>query len=145
MLVHHALIYFGGVRLLFNIDKQSRIPIYEQLIEQFERLILVGSIKPNELIPSVRALSQEHSINPNTIQKAYNFLENKQITYSVPGVGRFVSENAKELLSIGNNEKLSAIKDAIYELALSDINKETILDIVENAYSQAEQNKEKRD
>ena len=130
---------------MFNIDKQSRIPIYEQLIEQVERLILVGSLKPNEQIPSVRALSQEHSINPNTIQKAYNYLENKQITYSVPGVGRFVAEMAQELLSRGNNEKLSTLKDVIYELALSNIPKEAILDIVDNAYAQAEQNKEKRD
>jgi GntR family transcriptional regulator len=134
-----------GVIFLFYIDKQSRTPVYEQIIEQLERLILVGSVKPNELIPSVRSLSMELSINPNTIQKAYNYFENKQITYSVPGVGRFVSEKAKDILSSGNNEKLVIVKDILYELALSDIHKEMILDIVEDAYLEAEKNKEKRD
>lgn len=131
--------------LLFYIDKQSRTPVYEQIIDQLERLILVGSVKSNELIPSVRSLSMELSINPNTIQKAYNYLENKQITYSVPGVGRFVCEKAKDILSIGNNEKLVTIKDIIYELALSNIHKEIILEIVEDSYLEAEKNKEKRD
>lgn len=130
---------------MFIIDKQSRIPIYEQLIEQIERLILVGSLKPKEQIPSVRALSFELSINPNTIQKAYNYLENKQITYSVPGVGRFISEKAYELLNGNNEERMESIKDILYELALRNIHKETIQNLVDNAYKQAEQNKEKRD
>ena len=134
-----------GVILLFSIDKQSHTPIYEQLIDQIERFILIGYLKPNELIPSVRSLSTDLLINPNTIQKAYNYLENMQITYTLPGVGRFVSEKALSVLSCNNSVKLTRFKDEIVEFALSNIQKEVIHSIVESAYEQARQNKEKRE
>ncbi len=57
---------------MLNIDKQSVKPVYEQIVEQIEQLILAGSLEPNEQIPSVRSLSLELFVNLNTIQKAYN-------------------------------------------------------------------------
>ena len=62
---------------MFAIDRYSPTPIYEQLTAQFERLILLGLLAPNAALPSVRALSQELSINPNTVQKAYADLERR--------------------------------------------------------------------
>lgn len=56
---------------MFQIDTMSRIPIYEQLVEQVEYFVLNGILKEGEQIPSVRNLSVQLSINPNTIQKAY--------------------------------------------------------------------------
>ena len=70
---------------MFTIDRYSPIPIYEQLIAQFERLILLGILAPNAVLPSVRALSQELSVNPNTIQKAYTELERRGLSFTAPG------------------------------------------------------------
>ena len=80
---------------MFSIDRYSPIPIYEQLIAQFERLILVGILTPNEMLPSVRALSQELSVNPNTIHKAYAELERRGLSQTAPGTGRFITQNVR--------------------------------------------------
>lgn len=76
---------------MFTIDKYSRVPIYEQIIEQVEMHIALGDLAPESLLPSVRSLSVELSVNPNTLQKAYAELERRGLCYSVPGNGCFIS------------------------------------------------------
>ncbi|MBQ9949559.1 MAG: GntR family transcriptional regulator, partial [Clostridia bacterium] len=61
---------------MLEVDKYSRVPIYEQIIAEFERIILTEEISLHEAMPSVRSLSQELSVNPNTLQKAYSEMEN---------------------------------------------------------------------
>ena len=51
------------------IDYQNRKPIYEQIVERFQMLIVKGILEPDSQMPSVRALATELSINPNTIQR----------------------------------------------------------------------------
>lgn len=80
------------------IDKLSRKPIYEQLIEQFELGIMSGEIQKEDQLPSVRQLSHQLGINPNTLQRAYAELENRGLCYSVAGSGRYLSEKAMEQL-----------------------------------------------
>ena len=76
---------------MIAIDVQSRKPIYEQIVERFETLIVSGVLAPDSQLPSVRALAMELSINPNTIQKAYTMLEQEGFIYPVRGRGNFVS------------------------------------------------------
>lgn len=130
---------------MLNIDKQSVRPVYEQIIEQMEQLILVGSLKPGEQIPSVRTLSLDLSVNPNTIQKAYNELEINHITYSVPGIGRFVAKDAKEIIGRSFIKKLEDIKSISYWLALAGIEESLVNDTVRKAFSEAKEHMEKRD
>ncbi|MBR7142685.1 MAG: GntR family transcriptional regulator [Clostridia bacterium] len=80
------------------IDRNTSIPVYEQIIRQMERLILAGVYPPGAPLPSVRTLSQNLEINPNTLQKAFAELEMRGICFSVTGTGRFVAEDAKERL-----------------------------------------------
>ena len=75
------------------IDYQNRKPIYEQIVERFQMLIVKGILEPDSQMPSVRALATELSINPNTIQKAYAVLEQEGYIYPVKGMGNFVSVN----------------------------------------------------
>lgn len=75
------------------IDYQNRKPIYAQVVERFQRLILTGAMEPDTQMPSVRVLATELAINPNTIQKAYTILEQKGFIYPVKGRGNFVSGN----------------------------------------------------
>jgi len=65
------------------IDYKDRRPIYEQVMERFEELILKGVLEPGSQIPSVRNLAMELSINPNTIQRAYMELERQGYIYTV--------------------------------------------------------------
>ena len=76
---------------MITIDYQSRAPIYEQIVERFQMLILKGVLRPDDQMPSVRSLAVQLSINPNTIQKAYTQLEQQGYIYPVKGRGNFVS------------------------------------------------------
>ncbi len=80
---------------MITIDYQSRAPIYEQIVERFQLLILKGVLKPDDQMPSVRSLAMQLSINPNTIQKAYTQLEQQGYIYPVKGRGNFVSGTGK--------------------------------------------------
>jgi len=73
------------------IDYKDRRPIYEQIVERFQELILKGVLEADSQLPSVRNLAMDLSINPNTIQKAYTELERQGYTYSVKGKGSFVA------------------------------------------------------
>ncbi len=79
---------------MIGIDLQNRKPIYEQIVERFQTLIVSGALEADSQMPSVRALAVELSINPNTIQKAYSVLEQEGYIYPVKGRGNFVSGNA---------------------------------------------------
>lgn len=79
------------------IDYSERRPIYEQVAEKIAELIIRGVLSPESQLPSVRSLAMDLSINPNTIQRAYQELERKGYTYSVPGKGSFVSQRTEYL------------------------------------------------
>lgn len=74
------------------IDYTDRRPIYEQVAERFQSLILCGILEKDALLPSVRSLAMELSINPNTIQRAYTELERRGVIYAVKGKGNFVAD-----------------------------------------------------
>ncbi len=76
------------------IDHKDRRPIYEQIIERFQQMILCGALQPRAPMPSVRSLAMELSLNPNTIQRAYQELERTGYIYTIKGKGSFVSETA---------------------------------------------------
>ncbi|WP_317368052.1 GntR family transcriptional regulator [uncultured Tyzzerella sp.] len=97
---------------MFNIDFRNPKPIYEQLVNNIEKLAIKGILKPDEQLPSVRQLAMELSINPNTIQRSYTTLESKGIIYSVKGRGSFISPNCKDAI----NDRLEIIKNEIKAL-----------------------------
>lgn len=97
---------------MYELDLRSRVPIYEQLIEKFKRLIISEVLKANEQLPSVRILAKELTINPNTIQKAYRELERQGYIYSIKGKGNFVAEIIQNV----NAEKANKLKDELTKL-----------------------------
>ena len=77
------------------LDYQDRRPIYEQVVQKIQLLILRAVLAPTCQLPSVRKLATELSINPNTIQRAYAELEQQGFIYPVKGRGNFVSPDAE--------------------------------------------------
>ena len=123
---------------MFQIDTMSRMPIYEQVVNQLEYFVLNGILKEGEQIPSVRNLSVDLSINPNTIQKAYFELDKRGIIQSVPGRGCFVTDSAKDILSAKKREQLADLKILVNELALAEVRKEEVISCIEEVYEIAE-------
>lgn len=112
---------------MFNIDKQSRTPIYEQLIANMEDSILHGFLPAETKIPSVRELSMRIGVNPNTIQKAYSDLESRGITHSVPGIGRFISKEAEMILKGGVDKHFESLSEVISNLKLMGVSSADII------------------
>ena len=77
------------------LDYQDRRPIYEQVTDKFQILILNGVLLPGSQMPSVRQLATELSVNPNTIQRAYMELENLGLISPVKGRGNFVADSSQ--------------------------------------------------
>ena len=73
------------------IDYSDRRPVYEQVTEKLAVLIAQGALQEGEPLPSVRGLAVDLSINPNTVQRAYQELERRGYIRSVPGKGSYVS------------------------------------------------------
>lgn len=120
---------------MFILDKLSRQPIYEQMIDQVEKMILQGVLKPGDPLPSVRQLSMEISVNPNTLQKAYAELDRRGICFSSPGNGRFVSEDAETAIQNSRRQGLNQLEVLVGELAMAGIDKDTVMDVVVRAYN----------
>lgn len=80
---------------MISINYRDPRPIYEQVKSSLRRLILTGTMQPEERLPSVRELSGKLAVNPNTVQRAYRELEAEGYIYSVPGKGSFVANDKK--------------------------------------------------
>ena len=119
---------------MFQIDRFGRTPIYEQIIDQTQRLIASGLLKEGDQLPSVRVLSQELSVNPNTLQKAYSELERRGLCVSAPGNGRFVTADAFRLVGEGVEGRLGGIRHIAEELCAAGLPVEQVLDTVNAAY-----------
>lgn len=70
--------------------------IYLQIAEFIEEKIIRGEWKADERIPSARDLAVSMEVNPNTIVKTFEILQQKNIIYNKRGIGYFVAENAKK-------------------------------------------------
>ncbi len=107
---------------MIMIDYKDTRPIYEQVVEKIQMLILKGVLESNSKMPSVRTLAMELSINPNTIQKAYAELERRGFIYTVKGRGNFVSydNNLVEFKKDDLKEKLMLIINEAKEIGMNE-------------------------
>lgn len=112
---------------MFNIDLYSEIPIYQQIVNEYKRLIINGYLDNDDKIPSIRELAIKLSINPSTVSRAYEVLEREGLIKTSRGRGTFIQTDKLDTERI-----LLQIKDEIYttlknayklKISESDINK----------------------
>ncbi len=120
--------------MLIEIDFRDKRPIYEQISAKLEELILCGVIGADESLPSVRSLAVELSINPNTIQKAYDNLEQRGFCYSVAGRGRFATGVA-EVMPERRREFFAEVDDLLKKAATLKVEKDELIRYVGENYA----------
>ena len=101
---------------MISINYRDPRPIYEQIKFSLRRLILSGTMQPDERLPSVRELSAQLAVNPNTVQRAYRELEAEGYIYSVAGKGSFVA-NDNQVDQGRINKLLAQFDEAVTELS----------------------------
>lgn len=118
------------------LDYKDSRPIYEQLVEKLQEMMLLGILEEDSQMPSVRSLATELSINPNTIQRAYGELERGGFIYMVKGRGSFVGSirRLRESRREGLAKKLGQLAKEAISLELS---REVFADMADQEYGKA--------
>ena len=109
------------------LDYKDARPIYEQVVDKFQKLILTGALEPNTKMPPVRSLAVELSINPNTIQRAYSELEREGFIYTVKGRGNFVAYD-ESLLRYRKDEIYRKLEEIVRESGEIGISRQELSD-----------------
>ena len=102
---------------IFTVDPRSGIPLYLQLIEQVKRAVALGTLDSGELLPTVKALALDLTINPNTVARAYRDLEREGVIETSPGRGSFIRSNGAtgESRRAVTDVAAAALDDAVRE------------------------------
>lgn len=90
------------------INHSSMQPIYEQVVAQIKALVIDGTLKEQEALPSVRTLSKELKISALTVKKAYDCLEEEGFINTVHGKGSFIANANQGLLMEERKKEVEA-------------------------------------
>ncbi|HEX8321222.1 GntR family transcriptional regulator [Longimicrobium sp.] len=99
--------------MLINLDPRDARPLYLQIMDEVRRALVVGTLRPEDPLPSVRELAAELVVNPRTVSQAYHELEREGVVYVRRGQGTFVSAGAQ-----ANSEERQALVRAVARRAL---------------------------
>ena len=118
---------------MITLNYRDSRPIYEQIKDGLRRLIVTGALQPDDRLPSVRSLAAQLAINPNTIQRAYNELENEGYIYSISGKGSFASKNAGAE-SLRKQELMQQARELMQELRYLGTDQQELRKLLEEVY-----------
>jgi len=123
-----------------KIDFDSDTPIYLQIAEMIKEAILAGDIQEGEAIPSVRQISVEHNLNPQTVLNATQLLLNDNLIEKKRGLGMFVTDGARAQLQKNESKrfKQQEIPGIIDRAKLLDISKDQLLQMVKESFEEVE-------
>jgi GntR family transcriptional regulator len=106
-----TIIVLSILTVELSIDTSSRQPICRQLSRQIREAIARGKLQPGERLPSVRELSRQLVVNPNTIARVYADLERDGVLNTRPGLGVFAAQLVTELSRKARKERLQESLD----------------------------------
>lgn len=119
------------IKDLIEIDEDSKVPKYQQLVDKIITSIKLGHIRIGDKIPSINETSEEYYLSRDTVVKAYELLRRRQIITAVKGKGFYVistgSSKSKSLLLLFN--KLSDHKKTIYNSLVKNMPEGTTIDL----------------
>ncbi|HJQ39981.1 MAG TPA: GntR family transcriptional regulator [Thermoanaerobaculia bacterium] len=100
--------------MLVTLDPNDGRPLYLQIMDEVRRAIVVGTLRAEDPLPSVRELAGELVVNPRTVSQAYQELEREGVIYVRRGQGTFVSAAVKK----GGGERRRRLVAAVAKRAL---------------------------
>lgn len=115
------------------VDYRDKRPIYEQIVDGFQMLIVKKVLAADSQMPSVRELATQLTVNPNTVQKAYAILEQNGYIYSVKGRGNFVT-GGESLTQQKQQAHLEELKKNVRQAAELGIAQETLTELTAQIY-----------
>ena len=89
---------------------ENNIPIYIQLLEYIKIYLISGTFKCGEKLPSVREFANTFKVNPNTVQKALNELEDMNLIYTERTNGKYVTNDKKVIEKLKDEYAMTLAK-----------------------------------
>ena len=99
-----------------NLSFSGKQDVYLEIARRFEEYIKTGIYKNGDKLPSVRIEAGELGVNPNTVAKAYSYLEEKGLIVALPKKGAFVTYVSENQSQNKKNEEILRAKEAISRL-----------------------------
>lgn len=90
----------------FKLDPHSPTPIYRQMSDAIIQAIENDSLSSGDKLPSIRELSVQLGVNPNTTAKVYRELEIRGFVESRPGAGCYIQPKSKEAAKAARSERM---------------------------------------
>ena len=82
-----------------EVEFQSGIPLYVQIVQQLQALIMKGGLSPGDQLPTTRQLAVKLGINFNTVARAYRILDKEGLISTQPGRGTFALSTQGKITS----------------------------------------------
>lgn len=114
--------------LTFAFDNDR--PIYIQIVEQLEVMIISGKLPPSSKLPPVRELAAKARVNPNTIQRALLELERKNLIYTERTNGKFVSKNLARLVDSREEYIKNRVAEFVVEMHTLGLDERELIKII---------------
>lgn len=106
-------------------------PIYSQLIEQIQLMVVSGVYAPGGKLPSVRDMAAQAAVNPNTMQRALAQLESEGLLYSQRTSGRFVTEDSEKIMQTKNSLAADLIQDFLQNMSRLGFDREQAIGLIQ--------------
>ncbi|MCE4956972.1 GntR family transcriptional regulator [Macrococcoides caseolyticum] len=118
--------------MYIEIDETSSTPVYLQLANQIIHHIAVGNVVPYDPLPSGRAFAKSLQINMHTVNKAYHYLEEKQLILVQPKSGAIIHPDALKIATDSEKEDLlNRLKPIIDEAKCKQLSVNDLLKLLE--------------
>lgn len=129
--------------MILEIETSNGLAIYEQVVRQLKFAIASGEIRRGELVPSVRELSKQLAINPNTVSRAYRQLQDEDVLESVRGLGMQVKQGAEKRCRSDRKKLIAArLETVLQEACRSGLTRDEIAGLVEKQLAKFPQHME---
>ncbi len=122
--------------MLIRLNTHDDRPIYSQIADQVTFAVASGTLRPGDLVPSVRELSKQLVVNPNTVARAYRELQAKQLLEPVRGTGLQVADQAQARCQDERKDIVrKRLRAAIEEAKKSDLDSHEIESILREEWA----------
>ena len=121
---------------MINFDQKT--PIYQQLADSIRQDILSGALKEGEAIPSVRQISVDYGLNPQTVLNATQLLIQEGLLEKRRGLGMFVQQSARKQLNSAASERFKneTIQLLVREAQLLNITQKELIHLIQKQYEE---------
>ncbi len=114
--------------------------LYQEIAEKIMKDIINGSLKQGDKVESVREMAVRLKVNPKTIQRSFEYLDEQNIFESVTGEGRFVCADAAKITEIKQLFLAEEIKEFVNGIRKYNLDNQTVIDLVQKELVEGENN-----